>query len=113
MGQFVAHNAAGDALHVGEQVIHGFDFSFGAARGELRARAFDQVVEISLRVAQRFAVGVFSFATDVEVGIESLLEGEYLDLKFFFDQQTQGALGGLGARRIGIEVHYDVLAETA
>ena len=113
LGQFVAHDAAGDALDVRQEIVHGFDLAFSAAHGELRAGALDEVIEIFLRSLQRRGVGVFAFAADVEVGIESLLEGEHLDLKFLFHQQAESALGGLGSGRVGIEVHDYVLAETA
>ena len=86
-------------------------FALGAADGELGAGALDQVVEIFLRVAQSVAVSVFAFAADVEIGIESLLEGEDFDLEFFFDQQAQGTFGGFGAGGVGVEVDDDVLAE--
>ena len=113
VGQFVAHDAAGDALNVRQQIVHRFLLAVSAAHGELRAGALDQVVEIFLRVAQGFAVGVFAFAADVEVGIESLFESEDLDLKLFFDQQADGALSGFGSGGVGIEVHDDVLTEAA
>ena len=96
---------------MGQQVVHGLHLALGAAHGELRAGALDQVIEIFLRMLQRFAVGVFALAADVEIGIESLLQGQHFDLKFFFDQQAQRAFGGLGPRGIGIEVHDHILAE--
>ena len=88
-------------------------FAFGAADRELRAGPLDEVVEIFLRVAERFAVGVFAFAADVEIGIESLLERQHFDLEFFFDQQADGALGGFGSGGVGIEIHDYILAEAS
>ena len=111
--EFVAHDAAGDALDVRQEIVHRFVFAFGAADGKLRACALDQVVEVFLRVAQGLTVGVLAFAADVEVGIESLLEGEDLDLEFFFDEQAQSTLGGLCSGRVGVEVHDYILAEAA
>ena len=64
-------------------------------------------------MAQGLAVSVFALAADVEIGIEALLEREHLDLKFFFDEQAQRALGGFGSGGVGIEVDDDVLAEAA
>ena len=112
-GKFVADDAAGNALDVGQQIVQGLHLALGAAHGELRAGALDQVVEIFLRVLERFAVGVFAFAADVEVGIESLLEGEHFDGEFFFDQQAEGAFGGFRSGGVGIEIHDNVLAEAA
>ena len=73
-GQLVSDDAAGDSLDVRKKVVHGFDFPFGAADGEVCAGALDEVVKIFLRVTESFAVGIFAFAADIEVGVESLLE---------------------------------------
>ena len=42
-----------------------------------------------------------------------MLEGQHLDLEFFFDQQSEGALGGFGSSGIRIEVHDHILAEAS
>ncbi len=84
MRQFVAYDAARYSLNVGQQIIHGLYLAFAASHGELRAGALDQVVEIFLRVAQGFAVRFFSFAADVEIGVEALVKGENFDGEFLF-----------------------------
>ena len=78
----------------------------------MSARPVDQIVEIFLRATQCLAVGVLPHAPDEEIGIKSLFQREHLDLKFFFHQQAQRALGGLSPSRIRIEVDDDVLAES-
>ncbi len=94
---------------MGQEIVHSFDLAFGAAHRELAASAFDQVVEILLGVSQRAAISVFTFAADKQVRIEARFQGEHLDLKFLFDQQAEGAFGGLGASRVRIEIDHDVL----
>ena len=80
---------------------------------KLRAGALDQVVEVGLGFLQGGAVGIFAFAADEEVGIESGLEGEHLDVELFFDQQAQCAFGGFGSGGVGVEIDDDILAETS
>ena len=48
VGQLVAHDAAGHALDVRQEIVDGLLFAFAAADGELRAGAFDEVIEIFL-----------------------------------------------------------------
>ncbi len=111
LGQFVAHDAAGDALDVGQQIVHRLLFSVAGTDGKLRPRPFDQIVEIFLRILERGAIGFFALAANVEIGIEALFEGQNFYGEFFFDQQAEGAFGGLRSGRIGIEIHNRILAE--
>ncbi len=111
--QLVADDPAGHALDVGQQMIHGLLFAFAGADGKLCAGSLDEVVKIFLRILQRRGVGVFPFAADVEIGIETLFERQHFDLKLFFHQQSQGAVGGFRAGCVGIEVDDDILAEAA
>src|SRR5206468_620203 len=104
-GEFVAHDAAGNALDVGEYVVHGLDLAFGGADRELGAGALDQVIEVTLGGAKGRRVGLLAFATNEEVGIETGFEGEYLDVEFFFHEQAESALGGLGTGGVRVEVN--------
>src|SRR5436305_10713422 len=79
----------------------------------MRTGPFNQILEVLLRILERRAVSFFPFATNVEIGIESLLKRQHLNLKLFFDQQAQSSLGCLGACRIRIEVHYGILTEAS
>ncbi len=112
-GEFVALDAAGDALNVRQQPVDGFHFRIGRARREERARALQQIVGVRQRVAQRFGVGVFSLAADIKVGIEAAVEVDDADAEIFFEQQRERAFGGGGAGGIGVEVDDDVLAEAS
>ncbi len=111
--QFVADDSAWNALDVGQEMIHRLLFALGTAHGKLGAGAFDQVVEIFLRGLQRGGVGVFAFAADVEIGIETLLEGKHSNVKFFLHEETQRALRGLCSGCIRIEVDDNVLGESS
>ena len=72
-----------------------------------------RVIKVTLGKPQRGGVSVLSFAADVEVGIESLVEGEDFDLEFFFDQQAQGALGVFGSGGIGVEAEHNLRRKQA
>ncbi len=60
VGPLVAHDAAGHALNVRQQVIQRLDLAFGSAGGKLRACALDQVVKVLLRVLQCIGVGLYA-----------------------------------------------------
>src|SRR5579863_9255254 len=87
-GQFVAYDPAGHALDMRQQVIQSLHFSFCATNRELALGALDQVGEITLRMLEGFAIGVFAFAPNEEIGVESRFESQHLDLEFFLNQQT-------------------------
>ncbi len=112
-GQFVAHDPAGHSLDMRQQIIQRLHFALSTANGELVLGALDQVIEITLRVFERLAVSIFTFAADEEIRVEAGFQSQHFDLEFFFDQKTQGALGGLGTGGVGIEIHDNVLAEAA
>jgi hypothetical protein len=46
--EFVAHDAARDALHMRQQEVHCLDFSFWSSHGKRRTCALNEVVEIFL-----------------------------------------------------------------
>src|SRR5207244_7711272 len=110
---FVANDAAGNPLDVGQKVIHRLNLTFGAADGKLGASAFDEVIKILLRIFQRAGVCLLSLAPDEQVRVEAWLQSKNLDLKFFFDQQAKGALRSLGACRIRIEINHHVPGESS
>ena len=109
--ELVADNPTGHPLDVWQQMLDSFVLTLGAADWELGARPFDQVGKIGLGMTKSFSVGIFALAANIEIRVEARFEGQHLDLKFLFDQQAQGTLGGLRSRSIGIKVHHDVLAE--
>ena len=94
-----------------QQIIDGLVFAVSAAHRKLRTRTLNEIIEELLRMLQCLPVSLFSLAPNIKIGIESLLQRQHLDLKFFLDQQAQRALRGLRSRRIGIEVHHHILAE--
>ena len=113
VGEFVTHNPARHALNVRQKIVDGLYLAFRAADRELTPGTLDQVVEIALRMLQVVGIGIFALAPDEEIRVKSGLKRKYLDLKFFFDQQAEGALGGFCARSVRIEIHNDILAEAS
>src|SRR5882762_1624111 len=109
--QPVADNAAWHPLDVRKQVVQGLNLAVGATYGERGSGAFDQVVEVFLRAAQGFLIGGFPLAAQEEVRVESGIEGQDLDLEVLLDQKPEGAFGGGGAGRVGIEIDHDVLGK--
>ncbi len=109
-GEFVAHDAAGNALDVGQQIVDGFDLAFGSAR-ELCLGTLDEVGEILLRSLQDRPIGSGSLAAHEEVGIEALLKGDDADLEVLADEQGERALGGGGSGGVWIEIYDNLFAE--
>src|SRR5690349_20382678 len=77
-----------------------------------RSRAFDQVIEISVRIFERLRVRLLAFSANKQVRVESGVKREHPNVEVLLDQQAQGALGGAGAGGIGIEIDHHVFAET-
>src|SRR5215469_574891 len=109
--QFIANDAAGNAVNVGKQEFHRVDFALCAAHRELGAGALDEVVEIALRAFERLAVGIGALTADEQIGIESGFEGDSPKVELFLEQQAKRALCGPGSRGVRIEVHNHVLRE--
>ena len=61
-------------MNVREQMLQRLDLAFRAAHRKLGASAFDEVIEIALRMRERFLVSVFAFAANEQVGIEAGFE---------------------------------------
>ena len=85
-------------------MVDGFHLALGVPYWKLRARPIDQIVKIFLGVLERRAIGLFAVTADEEIGVESGLEREHFNVEFFFDQQSERALGGSGPGSIGVEV---------
>ena len=62
-GEFVADDAAGNALDVRQEIVDGFDLALGGA-GKLGLGALDEVIKVLLRGLQSRAVGGSSLAAD-------------------------------------------------
>src|SRR5579872_6713141 len=112
LADLIAGNRIGHALNVRDQVVHRLHFSLCITQWKMNSCAIDQVIKIFLRTAQRRAVRISSLATDVEIRIESLVQGKYFDVESLFHQQTQSTLRRFCASRIGIEVDHNILAES-
>ena len=89
VGQFVAHDAAGHALNVRQQVVQRLDLAFWCTHGMQGPGTLDEVVEILLRMGECLTVGVAPFRRMYRSGSKPASSVKYLDLEVFAHQQRE------------------------
>ena len=114
VGRQVARHGAAlqrvrDALHRRQQKLKHRNQAFPGMDVVLLPRTVRQPVEIALGALQPLLVGRGAALLAVFVGIEIAVQFHNARVHAFFEQQIDGALGGVGARRIGIEIDNDPL----
>ena len=109
VGDRHALQLVGDALHLRQQEIQHRDLAFGSAHVVLGARAVGQPVEVALGAVEALLVGLGAALLAVLVGVEVAIEFHDAHLHALGQQQVDGALGRIGARRVRIEVDGDAV----
>ena len=108
-GELVALDAVGHAANVGQEEVQRLDLGVGGAAGEVFAGVVDEVVGVSLGIAQRGHVGLDALLADEAVGVEAALEGDDLYFEVLFGEQRDGFFCGGDAGGVGVEVDDDAL----
>src|SRR5579883_73751 len=101
-------HAVGNALHGGHQGLQHRDLPLGGPDIILASRAVRQPMKVALSAGEPFGVAGRAALLAVFIGVEAAIEREDAHLHAFGEQQVNRLLGGIGARRVGIEIDDDV-----